>query len=260
MGSQKRQIFFQERDFQQAWNVKSAPSGFFRRLRKEDRLPRQILSETAHFLGGALLAHDFVLFQNGGLPQLERRVGPLIEEILLRPAPSTNSDGTVPMRVCLHLSHLNLQANRMRYWPCPTRAPASVSSMDIGQLEIPPCSVIWNLGEDQDVLSDLVDWVQKLALPWFEIFENERELHRKLFRGEITGIHLDTAMELVISEFGTFEGARFLDQCVLADSEIGDKVRERTSRILKSKERGVMGHDVISNLAALAASYRMIRR
>ena len=260
MSNPKRQVFFQEHDFQRVWEQPSRPVGLVSRLRKSEPSTRQILSETAHFLGGALLTDGFVLFQNGGLPQLERRFGPLIEEILLRPSPSLSRDGSLSVRVCLHLSHTGLQTNRMRYWPCPTRAPSSVTSMDLGQLEIPPCWVIWHLGLNQENLVDLVDWIRRLALPWFGIFETERELHQRLFRSEIAGVNLDTALELVIAEFGVLEGARFMDQCVLDDSLIGQKVRERSVRIMRAKERGVMGVDLVSNLAAVAASYRLIGR
>ena len=254
----RRNVFFSQRDFQHAWKLGSKPLGLIRGLRSRHQLVQKSLSDAAHFLGGALLSEGFALFHNGGLPLLERRSGKLIEEILLHPNPNSRDDRYVPIRIGLHLSHAGLQTTRMRYWNPPSRAPSSIASIDLGALEMPPRWVIWNLGLDHETLIDLVDSVQALALPWFKVFENERELYRRLFRLEISHVGLDTALELVIAEFGEYEGARFLSECILSDPKLGSRVREQSLRILRAQRSGGVGHDQVTNLATIAACFGLL--
>ena len=259
MNLPRRQISFRERDFHSAWSSQATAGPFWQ---SRTRLIRkaELLNAAAHFVGGALLADGFSLFHNGGLPLIERREGLLIEEILLRPGNGLTPDGLLPVRVTVHLNHLGLQASRMRYWPSPTRAPSVIASMDVGQLEIPPCWPIWILDGRSTEMVDIVDWIQRLALPWFDLFTLESELRRRLFLQTVPLVGLDTSLELVIAEYGPLEGARFLDQCVLSQPNLGGVVREKTLRILRAKEESKVGANLESTLSAVAASFRLISR
>lgn len=254
-----RQICFRESDFQQTWQEMSRVGSIFGSKRNRNRAS-DLLNLTASYVGGSLYSDGFSLFHNGGLPLIERREGPMIEEILLRPGRTILPDGSLPLRITLHLNHLGLQESRMRYWPSPTRAPSVVASIDVGQLEIPTCWPIWLVSEDQTEKIDIVDWIQRLALPWFDLFRSEAELRRRLFQEKLPLVGLDTSLELVIAEFGALEGARFLDQCVLARPGMGERIRSQTLRIMRAKEASKIGNSVEDNLSAVAASFRLINR
>ncbi len=260
MDTIRRRIFFREGDFNRAWCHGSSQVGTLGRGKRPDRPHREVVGEASHFIAGALLSEGFALFNNGGLPQIERRSGRTIQEILIRSHPNSIDDPDVPIRISLHLSHSGLQETRMNYWIPSSRAPSSVASMDLGHLEIPPCWVIWNIGSQHQTLVELVQWIQNLALPWFDLFENEMELRRRLLRCDVPRIGLDTALELIISEFGEYEGARFLRDVILTDPLIASNVRQLTLDIARAKAVGGMGRDLITNLATIAACYRMIRR
>jgi len=251
----RRRLFYRKQDLQLAWEGLPRTQGIFGAFRHLPHPPREALTEAGHFLGGALLSSGFRIFKNGGLPLLERRTGPLIEEILLRSSPNLEGEPFLPVRVYLHLSHVGLQDVRLRYWRPASRAPSGLACMDLGQLEFPPCWVIWNVGIDNQVLIELVDWVLRLALPWFDLFEDKLELKRALFRGVVPGLDLDRTLELVLAEFGPIEAIRFLNECVMPDSSLGPKVREATSRIHNAVAIGRIGPDPAWNIATIASAH-----
>src|ERR1019366_9586379 len=105
----RRRLFYRKEDLKLAWEGLPGNSGFFTGFRGHPRAPREALTEAGHFLGGALLDCQFKIFKNGGLPLIERRTGPLIEEIVLRSSPYVRDETFLPIRVYLHLSHVGLQ-------------------------------------------------------------------------------------------------------------------------------------------------------
>ncbi|MDR3692794.1 MAG: hypothetical protein P4L46_25665 [Fimbriimonas sp.] len=255
-----KRVFFDESAFHRFWNEPIPSRHVLSHLLFQNRQLRRLVSESANFLGGALLSDEFALFQNGGIPLLERRTGPLIEEILVRPRLAATRGSEIVVRVTVHLSHIGLQETRRQYWSPPSRAPSLIAGLDIGALEFPPRWIAWNLDEANDTKIELVDWVRNLVLPWFDVFSQTRELRGKLFRGEISHIGLDTSLELVITEYGVEEGARFLNECILSDSNIGPLVREQAKRIMRAQDPDHRLSAPVSNLAAIAACYRLIRR
>ena len=253
----RRRLFYQKQDFQLAWEgLHTAPKLFSGA--KNSQASRQALSEAGHFLGGALLADRFQIFRNGGIPLLERRSGPIIEEIVLRASPHICQEPFLPIRVYLHLSHARLKDVRLRYWRPASRAPGLVAAMDLGQLELPPCYVIWNVGSDSQVLVELLEWVRRLALPWFDTFEDSGALRRAIFNGTIAGLDSDRLLELVLAEFGTAEAARFLEECIMSNPRIGPQVREASKRIRTSIAAADFGSDPIWNIATIASVYSLV--
>ncbi len=254
----RRRLFYHKQDFQLAWEGLPNTSAFFSHLRHPDRPTRAALSDAGHYLGGALLAEGFQMFKNGGLPLIERRTTSLIEEIVLRASPHVCDEPFLPIRISLHLSHSGLQDVRLRYWRPASRAPSCVACLDIGQLELPPCWVIWNVGLDYQVLVEIVEWVRRLALPWFSLFENREALKQALYQREVSGVGLDMSLELMLAEFGPNEAHQFLEECVLPDMRIGPMVRETTRRISRALVDGAMGHDAVLNIATIASAYSLL--
>jgi len=254
----RRRLFYRKEDLQLAWEGLPGTSGIFGCFRNHTHPPREALSEAGHFVGGALLDNGFKIFKNGGLPLLERRRGPLIEEIVLRSSPYVCDEPFLPIRVYLHLSHVGVQDVRLRYWRPASRAPSGLACLDLGQLELPPCWVIWNVGFDYQVLVELVDWVRRLALPWFDLFENADELKRMLYQRIVGGIDLDRSLELILAEFGPVEAIRFLKECVMPDSRVGPMIRDATKQIHTAAADGGMGADPVWNIATIASAYSLI--
>jgi hypothetical protein len=253
----RRRLFYQKQDLQLAWEgVRPAP-----RLLGSNRksgASREALTEAGHFLGGVLINDRFRIFKNGGIPLLERRSGPMIEEIVLRASPYVREETYLPIRVYLHLSHSRLRDVRVRYWRPASRAPGLIAAMDLGQLQLPPCYVIWNVGSDYEVLVELLDWVRNLALPWFDLFEDSGLLRRSLYAGLVSGLDLDRALEVMIAEFGTAEGANFLRECVISNPHVGPRVLESIERIRATDEVGTIGADPARNIAAISHAYSLI--
>lgn len=253
----RRRLFYQKQDFQLAWEGLHPNARHFRNPRNSSS-PREALTEAGHFLGGALLADRFRIFKNGGVPLLERRSGPIIEEIVLRASPYVCTESFLPIRVYLHLSHARLKDVRVRYWRPASRAPGLVASLDLGQLELPPCYVIWNVGQDYEVLVELLDWIRRLALPWFDLFEDSGRLRRELFNGLVSCLDIDRQLEMVLAEFGPAEGARYLDDCVLTNPRVGPKVIDAMKKIRTATAYGEMGNDPVWNVATIAAAYSLV--
>lgn len=254
----RRRLFYRKEELQLAWEGLPGTSGFFNSLRRQDHPPREALTEAGHFLGGALMADGFRIFKNGGLPLLERRPGPLIEEIVLRSSPFLGGEPFLPVRVYLHLSHIGLQDVRIRYWRPASRAPSGLLCLDLGQLELPPCWVIWNVGHDYDVLVELVEWVRRLALPWFNLFENTELLRSSVFQQMVSGLDLDRSLELILAEFGTKEATRFLSECVMPNDLVGPKIRDATKQIHRAADVGCIGADPVWNIATIASAYSLM--
>lgn len=254
----RKRVFFKQQDFQLAWEGLPGSRGIFTRFRRNTTAPREALTEAGFFLGGALLADGFRVFRNGGVPLLERRTGPLIEEIVLRASPHICEESFLPVRVYLHLSHSGLQDVRTRYWKPASRAPSYVACLDLGQLEIPPCYVVWNIGHDNQALVELLDWVKRLALPWFDLFEDELELRRMLYLRMVSGLNMDRSLELLLAEFGPVEAVRFIEECIMADAEMGPRIREAANRISTAQAVGRMGADPVWNIATIASAYSLM--
>ncbi len=253
----RRRLFYQKQDFQLAWEGVRPVPRLIQGFRKAGA-PREALTEAGHFLAGALVHERFRIFKNGGIPLLERRSGPIIEEIVLRASPYVQDEPFLPIRVYLHLSHSRLRDVRLRYWRPASRAPGLVAAMDLGQLELPPCYVIWNVGMDYEVLVELLEWVRRLALPWFDLFEDSGLLRRNLYAGLVSGLDIDRALEVIIAEFGPAEGAHFLRECVISNPHVGPRVMESVKRIRASDEVGVIGSDPARNIAAICHAYSLL--
>jgi len=248
-----RQIFYREAEFDTAWR---RPTGS--RWGKRVGNPDDAVWAAANFLAGALLRDGFRLFKNGGSPLLERRTLRLVEEIVLKPAPDARRRGHPAVAVQLHLSHTGLRGVRERYWRPSSRAPQVVASGDLGQLDIPPGWVLWNLTPRQETLEEMVEWVERLALPWFETFHRPTTLRRALDERMVPLVSLETSLELMLTEFGQVEAALFLERHLTPETELREAVRNEVRRIIAAQTPMGFGDDTAHNLAVIAACFRLM--
>jgi hypothetical protein len=256
METSPRRVFFEHDEFLKVWNRKPSRSAWLGR----ERARPELVSEAAHFLAGAMLRHGFHLFQNGGVPLLERRNGDLLEEIVLRPGPFAMHRGqrTIPVAVQLHLSHSRIASVRRRYWRPGSRAPQSVASGDIGELELPPCWVVWNLDAERSGLPSLVEWAERLAIPWFDGFHHSIELHGRLQEGCVPLVRTDTALELMLAHYGQVEASLFLERRLRDQHSLAVAVNDEMKRLRFRCQPLGFENNVAHNLAVVASSFCLL--
>lgn len=196
-----RTIFGREDDWDGYWN--RAP--FLGRVYSPT-----VFRDIAHYVGGAMLSKGFMLFENGGMPLLERRTGPYREEILFVPAPKMLRRQEVPFAVRIHLSSTAVSRIRSRYWRPPAHAPQIVASGDIGQLLGPDRVLVWNGCEGLDTAKAVIEEITRVALPWFACFANPGRMRDRLLARTLPWIDDCTALELLLSEFDPYEARRYL--------------------------------------------------
>ncbi len=189
-----RRSFDSESEFDAAWaSIPSAPSG------------DNLIPKIAEFVGSALARQGFRAFHNGGLPLLTRRHGNLWEEIVFASHPSNKE-----FAVRFHLNHLGVGEVRARFWRPAIRAPKTVASGDIGQLETPPVWTLWSAEGHARTGEAIVTALQDNVLPWMELFDDPPRLREALFESRVPLVDLCTAVELMIAEFDAREARRFL--------------------------------------------------
>ncbi len=253
-----RRVFYSENAWAEAWGSAPEVSPLFQRLGGNVEPPDQTVAQAAFFIAGALEPYGFQLFNNGGLPLLERRNGPWQIEVLLRPGPRAVRGIYVPVSVHLHLSHSGVREVREKFWRPASRAPKVVASCDIGQLEIPPCWVIWNIANGVGEMSTAAQWLKRLALPWLDAFEDSLEMHRRILLGDLPFVDQETGLELMLAEFGLDYASQYLNRALAYDPELGRKVRRRTDQIVRAVVPGGRGTHLAHNLAVIAASYGLL--
>lgn len=241
-----KHTYYTESAFRSAWYE---PSIGQRRTIFGQNAERESFVSAAHFVGGSLLHSGFRLFRNGGLPLLERRVGPLVQEIILDPGPGAIQGRYIPMSVRVHISHEGMREVRQRYWTPASRAPVVIASGQLGLLDLPPGFVIWNVASSEDTLEPLARWIDGLALPWFELFEDPMELARRVCEQRVPLLKNVDALELVLAEFGPYQARRFLRDLV----EFGAEV----SPVAKPLMRVNADHDERARLDAIATCFRL---
>jgi hypothetical protein len=166
--------------------------------------------DIAHYVGGVLSTLGFQLFENGGLPLIERYVGAFHEEILLVPAPAMARRVGLPFGVRIHLSSADVSRVRGRFWRPPTRAPHVVAVGDLGELGAPDRHLVWLASEGLATGRQLAQELVRTAVPWFDQFADPARLKGKLYSGHIPLIDDCTALELLLAAFDPYEARRYL--------------------------------------------------
>ncbi|RYG34405.1 hypothetical protein EON81_15585, partial [bacterium] len=137
-----RRFFEREEDWEAYWRS-PAERSFGLPAAKSGRGK---LDQAGQFLAATLRSEGFRLFENGGIPLLERRRGPYHEEIVLRAAPFRPDEAVLPIKVDIHLSHEGMPEVRWPYWRLGSRIPVSVVAADLGALGDPAGKLVWTMG------------------------------------------------------------------------------------------------------------------
>jgi hypothetical protein len=212
-----------------------------------------------HFLAGYLQRFDFRLFRNGGLPLIERRSGPLIEEVLVRPGPNAVRGAYMPISLQLHVCHDGLREIRERYWPTAGHPPVSLVSGNIGLIQTVPTFDVWNVATE-DALVEITESFRQDLLPYLEMLSSPNQLRRAIFDGEAPMFDPATSVEWLLMEFGRSDARQFMRQLIDSqDIAIRDFWQEHDN--LKNLKRvGYLPGHLTHNLAVIAFSHDICRR
>jgi len=250
MNIRDRLAFRTAEDFQRVWNgEESAPV--------DPSTPPALntaawFDDAATYLSRRWVDEDIHLVRTGTIQLFQRRHDTLLEEIAFRSSPSRQGIATIH----LYLSHKGLSDIRSRYWRLDSRAPQVVAEGNIGLLEEVGFYTAWRYGAD---LEELADYVEKVALPWFDIFHEPVELHGLLRMNKVPLVQLDTALELVLAEYGRSQASAFLKHTLEMDPDLAFQVRQAILQLIRSPGPLGFGPDRVRNLAIIAHTYGLLK-
>jgi len=248
------------REWESAWLQPTVVPSLLRDLGATDGVRSDEAFQSAvHFLAGFLRRDGFELFRNGGLPLLERREGPWIEEVLVRLGPNPVEGAYLPVTVQVHLSHTGFREVRQRYWPSLSRPPIIVLSGNAGLVQSPPTFDLWNIASPS-MLDELAGWLDHELLQFLADIESPSITRRQLFGDGITLVDAPTALEYILVEFGRAEATRYLEEVILAREGVFEGFREVYSAIAKTKSPGFVAGQHLRNVAVIAHAYDLIGR
>jgi hypothetical protein len=167
----------------------------------------------------------FRLFNNGGLPLLERHRNHIREEVLLLPAPRMLHRPDLPFAVRVHVSSAKVAKVRSRFWRPACRAPQIVAVGDIGELGLPPRHLIFSAADPTACTNHLIEIFDQDVLAWFRAFHYPLELRERLHVG-MPLVNSSTAMELLLSEFSADEARLFMNMKDLTAAHVPGPIRE----------------------------------
>lgn len=237
-------------EFQQVWNgeVPLPSDGEATSASKSDKW----FDEAGTYLSRRWLDEDIHLVRTGTIQLFQRRHDTLLEEIAFRSSPGKQGIATIH----LYLSHKGLADVRARYWRLDSRAPMVVAEGNIGLLEEVQYYTAWRFGAD---LEELADYVEKVALPWFDIFHEPVELHGLLRLNKVPLVRPDTALELVLAEYGRPQASTFLRHMLEMDENLAREIRQEILHLIRNPGPLGFGPDFVRNLAIIAHSYGLLK-
>lgn len=252
--------FKTQREWDQVWNTPVDVPSLVRDLGEPGSLEVQsTFHGVVHYLAGFLQRFDFRLFRNGGLPLIERREGPVIEEILVRLGPHSVRGAYLPISLQLHVCNENLRDIRSRYWPAAGRPPVSLVSGNIGLIQTVPTYDIWNVATE-DSLQEITRSFREDLLPYLELLASPNQLRRAIFDGKAAMFDHAIAVEWLLMEYGRGDAREYIRQ--LMDSEnvaIRDFWKEHDN-LANQTRVGYRAGDLTHNLAVIAYSHDICKR
>ncbi|HLO99379.1 MAG TPA: hypothetical protein VK171_12355 [Fimbriimonas sp.] len=221
--------------------------------------PTESVSSAIHYLAGYLARFDFSLFRNGGQPLIERRTGPVQEEILIRVGKHATAGSYIPISFDLHVNHADLREVRDRYWTAAGRPPTSLVGGNSGLVQAKRTFDIWNVAPS-DALAELVKHFREDVLPYFELLASPNQLRRMVFAGEAQLFDPVTSLEWLLMEFGRSDAKEYLRQ-LLNDEQVTPASFWQEHDIAKSQKFiGVRNGDITQSLAVIAVSHDLCKR
>lgn len=216
-------------------------------------------SSSIHYLAGYLSRFDFSLFRNGGQPLIERRSGPVQEEILIRIGKHAAAGTYVPISFELHVNHAGLREVRERYWTAAGRPPTSLVGGNSGLVQTRRTFDIWNVAT-ADALSELIRHFRDDVLPYFELLASPNQLRRAIFAGDAQLFDPVTSLEWLLMEFGRADAKEYLRQLLEHESVSVHQFWSEHENAKSQKFIGVRNGDIAQSLAVIAVSHDLCRR
>lgn len=248
------------REWEQVWNSHVDVPTLVRDLGEPGSLEVESTFHGAvHFMAGYLQRFDFRLFRNGGLPLIERRDGPVIEEVLVRLGPHSVRGAYLPISLNLHVCHEGLRDIRHRYWPTAGRPPVSLVSGNIGLLQSVPTYDIWNVATE-DSLQEITRMFREELLPYLELLSSPNQLRRQIFDREAPMFDHSTAVEWLLMEFGRSDAREYIRQLIDSEDIPVQDFWSKHDDLAKIRQYGYVAGDMTHNLAVIAYSHDVCKR
>jgi hypothetical protein len=199
---------FSEADWQAAWHESPEITRIVRQVAKSDRGScRDTLFQSAYFAAGRLHDEGFTLFNNGGQPLLRRHRDAWLDEIVFR-APTTGVDGIYcPVSVEIMVSLHALEEVRAKYSRSYLSVSPLVASVNIGEFEIPPCRILWNVIDD-GAIHAIGDRLATEVLDWIDLLDNPVSLEQQVSEHRLPLVDDVTGLEMVLSLGGSNSARR----------------------------------------------------
>ena len=247
-------------DWEQVWLSQTSVPAIIRELSEKEALEPKLAAEAAiHFIGGHLKREGFRLFRNGGLPLLERRTGPLIEELIIRSGPHGVKGAYVPISMQIHVSHDGLRQIRDRYWKTAGRPPVVLASGNSGLIQTEPTWDIWNVSST-DSCSELLTFLDDEVLEYYDDLASPTSMQKGLFWDGIPLIDACTAIEYLLCEFGRAEARRYLHEVVLNTEETKLGFQTVLEFVQSSPSLYFQAGQLLRNIAVIVNAYNLDRR
>jgi hypothetical protein len=247
-------------EWDEVWNTPVNVPVFVRDLGEPGSLEVESSFHGAvHFLAGYLQRYEFRLFRNGGLPLIERRMGPVIEEVLVRLGPNPVRGAYLPVTLQLHVCHDGLREIRERYWPTAGRPPVSLVSGNLGLLQSVPTYDIWNVATE-DALAEITNSFRQELLPYLELLSSPNQLRRAIFDGKVPLFDAATSVEWLLMEFGRSDAREYIRQLMDSENVVIRDFWKEHDLLKEQKQVSYRPGDLTHNLAVIAFSHDVCRR
>jgi hypothetical protein len=162
------------------------------------------------------------------------------------------------IRLVIHMSDPAVRKIREVYWWAGGKVPHGVATGDAGELDLPPCRIIWSFNSETSTLADMSTVLLENVVPWFDRFDSCEEIQDALLGPGIPLVDEQTAVEILLA-YGNRKAAKgYLESQVFRGSSISTAFWEEFRRIgevrVPSFDRATPSH----RLAHLARRYRLV--
>jgi hypothetical protein len=247
-------------DFDAVWNTSIDVPTLVRDLGNPGSISEQESFHGAvHFIAGFLERFEFQLFRNGGLPLIERHTGRMREEIILRLGPHAIRGAYIPVAMTIHISHEGLREVRDKYWPGSGRAPISLYSANVGQLQVPATHDIWNVATE-DALTQITQFTRQEVLPFLEMLASPAQMRRAILDRNFPQFNIATSLEWLLLEFGHADARQFIRQLIDQEEVSVKEFWENHDSLKKQLQIAYSPGDTMHNMAVIALSHDLCRR
>jgi len=252
--------FKTHREWEEVWTTPVDVPSFVKDLGEPGSLEVQSTFHGAvHYLAGYLQRFDFRLFRNGGLPLIERRTGPIIEEVLVRMGPNPVRGAYLPISLKLHVSHEGLRPIRERYWPTAGRPPVLIVSGNVGLTQESPTFDIWNVATE-DSLREITTSFRSDLLPYLELLQSPNQLRRAIFDGKAPMFDPATSVEWLLMEYGRTDAREYIRQLMDAEDVAIRDFWTTHDSLSQKTQIGYLPGNLTHNLAVIAYSHDICKR